>query len=85
MNKLARVAASDFTILLRPVSRFSLAGFPTKLAESMACGVPIIGNLTSNIGDYVHKGVEGVLVANETPEAFAEGLLRARALRTEAR
>lgn len=44
----------DFTILVRdPDKESSKAGFPTKISESLAHGVPVITNLTSDLGDYL--------------------------------
>lgn len=73
---LAQLAQSDFSILLRPNARFSSAGFPTKLVESLAMGVPVICNLTGDIGLYVKDGCEGIVVPDCSPEAFAEGIRR---------
>jgi glycosyltransferase involved in cell wall biosynthesis len=74
------LAMTDFSILLRPNLRFAQAGFPTKLVESLAIGVPVICNLTGDIGMYVRDGQEGIVVRDSSPEAFAEGLKRALSL-----
>ena len=82
---LQHLEQADFSILLRPDLRFARAGFPTKLVESLAMGVPVICNLTSDIGLYVRDGQEGLVVKDCSPEAFAEGLRRASALSPEQR
>ena len=74
------VQTSDFSILLRPNARYAHAGFPTKLAESMSLGVPIITNVTSDIGEYIRDGREGVLLAESTCVAFTNGLSRVLAM-----
>jgi len=84
-DALRHLMKADFSILLRPDLRFAHAGFPTKLVESMAMGVPVICNLTSDIGTYVHDGQEGLVVPDCSPEAFATGLRRAMALSAEQR
>ena len=56
------VGDSDFSVLLRPRKRFADAGFPTKVVESLACGTPVICNLTSDLGDYIRHGIEGVVL-----------------------
>lgn len=68
---------ADFTVLLRKNWRNANAGFPTKVGESMASGVPVIANLTSDIGLYLHDGIEGLVCENETPEACVETIKRA--------
>jgi glycosyltransferase involved in cell wall biosynthesis len=74
------VGQAHFTLLLRPPARFAQAGFPTKLAESAALATPIICNPTSDLGDHVRDGIEGLLCRDHTPGAFAESLRRALSL-----
>jgi len=53
----------DFSIIFRnPKERYAMAGFPTKLVESMMCGVPVICNLFSNIGDYLVDEENSIIV-----------------------
>ena len=49
-------------VLLREPNRKSMAGFPTKFAESMIAGVPVITNATSDLPEYVISGETGFLV-----------------------
>lgn len=65
------LSESHFMMLMRPVSRYSLAGFPSKVPESLAAGVPIISNLTSDLGDFIIDMENGLIVDDFTPEAFA--------------
>ena len=44
--------------------------------ESLAAGVPVITNPTSDIGIYVHDGIEGILVPDCSPEALVQGIKR---------
>jgi len=74
------LAGTDFTILLRPLARYAQAGFPTKIVESLAAGVPVIANPTSDIAEFIHDGVEGILLTDFTPSAFVAGVKRASAL-----
>lgn len=53
---------ADFMVLLREPSRKNMAGFPTKFAESMTAGVPVIANATSDIGLYIVNGKNGFIV-----------------------
>ncbi|MGF0019633.1 glycosyltransferase [Sporofaciens sp. SGI.106] len=63
-NKTAQneIQNSDYTILLRDSKTSTNAGFPTKISESLSLGVPVITNLTSDIGYYVINNVNGIVV-----------------------
>lgn len=58
----ALVAACDFTYLQRPRARYAMAGFPTKVVESLILGTPVIVNDTSDLASYVADGQNGVLL-----------------------
>lgn len=75
VNTLLRGA--DFMPLLRPRERYSAAGFPTKVTESLAAGTPIICNATSDLADYLTDGREALLCGDSSPASFAETLERA--------
>lgn len=49
---------ADYTIFFRNISRTTMAGFPTKIVESLSAGVPVITTKTTNIEDYVNIGTE---------------------------
>lgn len=53
---------ADFMVLLREPNKKSNAGFPTKFAESMTSGTPVIANLTSDLGEYLKDGDTGFVV-----------------------
>lgn len=57
---------ADYMVLLRENNQKSNAGFPTKFAESMTAGIPVIANPTSDIGHILKDGVNGYLLKNET-------------------
>ncbi|MFI3620601.1 glycosyltransferase [Vagococcus fluvialis] len=65
---------SDFTILLRPNLRYANAGFPTKVGESLAAGVPVITNITSDLSMYLDHLENSIIVKNDSPEECAKGL-----------
>lgn len=79
------VRQADFSVLLRPQLRYAQAGFPTKVPESLSVGTPIMCNLTSDLGDYIQDGGNGIICQNHTPEAFSEALSRALLLTPEQR
>lgn len=63
---------SDFTILMRdPSKRFAQAGMPTKITESLGSGVPVIANLTSDLGKYLVDGVNAFIVDRFAADALA--------------
>lgn len=78
-----KIAQADFTVLLRPNARYANAGFPTKVGESMACGTPVIANLTSDLHKYIIDGKTGFVCKDETPSACAEAYKNAIALTSE--
>lgn len=47
---------SDFSIFMRPAIRTTLAGFPTKFAESISFGTPVLTNCLENIVPYMRAG-----------------------------
>ncbi len=80
---LALVSQCDFSVLLRPDRRSSHAGFPTKLVESLALGVPPIANRTSDLGCYITSGRDGILLDDERPTTLAIALRQLLALKSE--
>jgi len=71
---LQRYCEADFSIFVRPDRRSSHAGFPTKLAESLAAGTPVISNATGDIGLYLKNGVNGFLLKDGTQKSVKEVL-----------
>lgn len=67
-----RIAQSDFTVLLRPNKKYANAGFPTKVGESMACGTPVIANLTSDLKLCIINGKTGIICKDETTQSCAD-------------
>ncbi|MHB1366876.1 MAG: glycosyltransferase, partial [Eubacteriales bacterium] len=53
------VTRSHFTILLREKNRMTMAGFSSKLVESISCGTPLVTTNTSDLKDYIVEGVNG--------------------------
>ena len=63
-----KVKEADFTIFIRPNRKSSNAGFPTKFAESLAVGTPVITNLTGDIGLYLRDGENGLVVSDDSED-----------------
>lgn len=55
------IKKADYSLFFRSVNRVTAASFPTKVAESLACGTPVITNRTSNIGAYIVEGKTGYI------------------------
>lgn len=49
---LKRIAECDFSIFFRDETRVTLAGFPSKLAESISCGTPVVSNKMVSLEKY---------------------------------
>lgn len=66
----------DVEAWLRKSRVFVLAsdseGLSLSLMEAMRCGLPAVVSRTGDLGDIVEDGVNGFLVADRTPPAFAE-------------
>lgn len=72
------VRRADFTVLLRNSElRYTKAGFPTKVVESLSSATPVITNLTSDLGMYLVSGVNSVISSSFTAEAFRDALVYA--------
>lgn len=78
------ILAADWTIVIRDNNKVVQAGFPTKVAESISCGTPVIANRFSNIEDYLHEGnsimceldqlEEAIMTACDTRKSVDTGL-----------
>lgn len=73
--------AADFSIFLRNINRVSTAGFPTKFVESLALGTPVITNLTSDLGEVLRDGENGLVCPSPAVEALVPVLERAHGTR----
>lgn len=67
---------SDFSVIIREPTRKNMAGFPTKMAESMAAGCPIFVNYFSDIPDYVKDGESAIVIQDTSDASIVRGLQR---------
>lgn len=65
---LKEIKSADFFMFYRNKSRVTMAGFPTKFAESFSCGVPIITSETSDLNEYLINEVNGFWLAESIEE-----------------
>jgi glycosyltransferase involved in cell wall biosynthesis len=61
---IALTKKADYCIFIRPNNLVTKAGFPTKFVESLACGTPVITNLTSDIHDHIEK-IKGCIIVKK--------------------
>ncbi|MDM1376763.1 glycosyltransferase [Myroides marinus] len=69
VKALELIKESDFTIFLREKNLPNTAGFPTKFAESISVGTPVLTNSSSNLYDYFKLNI-GIEIENMNPEAI---------------
>lgn len=67
---------ADFSIIIRNNEEYANAGFPTKLVESLASGIPVMTNSTSDIKNYISTDFNGILLAKPTIEEIIYGLTK---------
>lgn len=56
------IEEADFTILIRDKTKATMAGFPTKVSESISYGTPVITTKTSDLELYLIDGQEAIFV-----------------------
>lgn len=69
------ILKSDYGILIRPNRRSSNAGFPTKLGEYFAAGIPVIANDTGDIGLYLKNLENGLILQGNDRNSIHKALL----------
>lgn len=85
-NSIAReiVARSDFSMVVRnPAPRFVRAGFPSKVAESLALGTPLMCNIFSDLHEVLVDGRDSILIERSTM-GLVRGLKQASSMSEEA-
>ncbi len=68
------IKAANYSCFFRDVSRLTSAGFPTKLVEALSCGTPVLTNRTSDIGEYLTGGKNGILIKETSTEEISKAL-----------
>lgn len=74
---LSIIKKSDFSIFLRENNLICKAGFPTKFSESIACGTPVLTNITSDLGKYLNEGKNGFILDLSSERSLASSLEKA--------
>lgn len=70
-----KILESDFTILIRDISRDTTAGFPTKISESIGLGIPVITTHTSDLDNYLIEGSTGFFLDNSNQNSLNSSLV----------
>ncbi|WP_214708999.1 MULTISPECIES: glycosyltransferase family 4 protein [unclassified Exiguobacterium] len=71
-NAIEIVKQSDYTIFARLENRVTMAGFPTKLAESFSCGTPVITTPTSNVSRFIEFRKNGFIAKSCSVDALVK-------------
>ena len=71
------VRQSDYAIIIRPRTRVTMAGFPTKFAEAISVGTAVIANDTSDLKLYLNGTENGYLVDEKNLEHSLRDILAA--------
>jgi glycosyltransferase involved in cell wall biosynthesis len=79
------ISKMDFTILLRDRNRATMAGFPTKVVESLACCTPVITTDTSDLTKFIKTGENGFIVDISSVERLVDDLELIVSLNTDER
>lgn len=67
---------ADFGILFRKNERYAKAGFSTKFAECMSCGVPMMCNYVGGTDILIRDGENGILTKSYAKYELREALER---------
>jgi len=70
------VKRANYSCFFREKDRVSNAGFPTKLAEALTCGTPVLTNKTSDIGKYTNTS-QGIVINDINDSSLIKGLTNA--------
>lgn len=74
---------ADFSAIIREPNRKNTAGFPTKMAESMASGCPVLLNETSDLSDFIEDMGNAIVIKDFTIDSIEVGLRRISLLSNE--
>lgn len=72
------VRESDYAIIIRPKTRVTMAGFPTKFAEAISVETAVIANDISDLSRYLKNGKNGYLVTLENLQGDLKKILLAK-------
>lgn len=74
---------SDFTLLIRDDKRDSIAGFPSKIAESISVGVPVVVTDNGDINTRLVSGRHAFVCRSHDDDSQLNGLKQALSISNE--
>jgi len=77
LSALRAIQSSDFSVFFRMNNRVTKAGFPSKLVESLACGTPVITNVSSNIQEFIVDGENCIILEDASINSIVKGIKKA--------
>lgn len=69
------VRCGDYAVIIRPKTRVTTAGFPTKFAEAISVGTAVIANSTSDLAQYLGNGKNGYLINSDSLDVSLRKIL----------
>lgn len=66
------IVDSDYTILIRDRKRATVAGFSTKVSESLSLGIPVVTNDCGDIKCYIEDGANGFILSDSYSDALEQ-------------
>lgn len=78
------IRSASFGVLLRDEARWSQSCFPSRVPEFSALGVPMLSNLSSDLGSYLKDGRNAIVVPEVSVQGFASSLQKALCLNADA-
>jgi glycosyltransferase involved in cell wall biosynthesis len=70
----SKLKSSNFSLIIRKPSKKNIAGFPTKMVESMMAGCPVIINNVGDMIKYVTNGYNGFIIPDYSVSAIEKVL-----------
>lgn len=62
IQSLKILKSADACMFIRKSNLTTTAGFPTKFVESISCGIPVLTTETSDLNNYLEKGINGYFI-----------------------
>ena len=74
------LSVADFGVLFRKPETYARAGFSTKFAECMSCGVPMLCNSVGGADSIIDPDMDGIVIPDLSKTSIVDGLNKACAM-----